>query len=522
MLPCFHTFCAACLEHSCLERGEKRGGGGGNQLDSVYCPICIETTELSSKGVQGLPQNVYVERLRDLQCSPTPKLTCDLCVGSDVAVKYCENCDCNLCEFCGHAHQKQRKTSLHQLANLELEARPVAEGEAGGVSRVPARERNKIVYCKVHIQQQLKLFCKTCDTPMCTECVSLGGHQNHTLLPLKEASAQHLEVLQNLVSQADPMVTSLAESVKNIEFIQSSIQERSEAVSEEIIASVSSHMRALQEHKRLLLLQLDAEKKQKENTLKVQATYLREVLAGLSHSCDEAKIAIEDGIPSVAFMSTRSPVASRLEELVCTKLDMSPKEDDYIHFHSRVPVEEQNGFHMYGVLDCKGPSAANTTAEGEGLYSATEGKTSQFKVLVYDRYKQHRKVGGDRVEASMISVGKGEVVHMFISDGENGSYVVSYTPESRGEHALSVLVGGKHIRGSPFAVSVLCRQSGRHCGTFHCCTFCSSRGKKHTRCGCGGTMPGGYSGCGHGHPGHPGRKHWSCCGSTTKNSDCLL
>lgn len=29
-----------------------------------------------------------------------------------------------------------------------------------------------------------------------------------------------------------------------------------------------------------------------------------------------------------------------------------------------------------------------------------------------------------------------------------------------------------------------------HTGIYHCCTFCSSGGKKEATCGCGGTMPG--------------------------------
>lgn len=32
---------------------------------------------------------------------------------------------------------------------------------------------------------------------------------------------------------------------------------------------------------------------------------------------------------------------------------------------------------------------------------------------------------------------------------------------------------------------------------------------------------GGYLGCGHGHKGHPGRPHWSCCGKFTEKSECM-
>lgn len=60
-----------------------------------------------------------------------------------------------------------------------------------------------------------------------------------------------------------------------------------------------------------------------------------------------------------------------------------------------------------------------------------------------------------------------------------------------------------------------------HVGKFHCCTFCSSGGSKEAECACGGQMAGGYKGCGHGHEGHPGMRHWSCCGNIQQNSECI-
>lgn len=447
------------------------------------------------------------------QCSPAPQATCDLCVSREEAIKYCEKCGCNLCEFCGHAHQKQRKTSLHHLVNIEAEAQV---GGAGGVSKASSRERMAF-YCKLHPKLEVKLFCSSCDAPLCMECAT-QSHSNHSLHTLDDISSQHFDKLKNLMGQAKQLSASLAESVRNVAFVLSSIQERSETVSEEIIESVSTHMRALQEHKRSLLAQLDAAKKQKERALEVQSARMKDVLSELSHGCEIVAGLMEDSRVPPTF-SARTPVVSKLEELLSAKRNTAPEEDDFIQFYPRVTTEERNGYHMFGVLDSRGPSAANTTADGEGLHAAREGKTAQFRVVVNDRFKQRRERGGDRLEANMVGSER-EVVHVFISDLEDGTYVLSYVPESSGERTLSVLVGGKHILGSPFAVTVSPRTSSRHRGVFHCCTFCSSKGKKHIRCGCSGTMSGGYSGCGHGHPGHPGQRHWSCCGNTMETSEC--
>lgn len=503
-----------------MQKGEKE------KPDSVYCPICTEVTELSSKGVHGLPKNMYVEHLVELQSSLFgSQAGCDLCIGNEAAMSHCENCGCNLCDFCTHAHQKQRKTSFHSLVALEDKAAAICgAGDMGlgaygatGVHKKVSVGSGTVLYCKDHSEEVMESYCEDCEVPVCGMCIS-EHHSQHQLSSLQEANEQYSELLRGLLSRARPLATSLNESIKNIDFVSSSIQERTQAVSEEIIDFISSRMKVLQEHKRLLLLQLDAIKNQKVSTLETQLTNLKKTLHELDSSCDVAQRALDQGIPSVAF-SASNPTATKMEEIVTTKHELSPMEDDYIQFHSHLPAQECNGFPVYGVLDSKGPSAAQTIAEGEGLYEAREGKSTKFKVVVLNRYKQRREMGGDKIEASMVGK-KGEVVYMFINDCDDGSYEVSYIPESTGEHRLSVLVEEKHIRGSPFVVKVLPRRS-KHNGVFHCCTYCSSGGKKHIRCGCGAAMPGGYSGCGHGHTGHPGCRHWSCCGNTLEKSECL-
>ena len=514
ILPCFHSFCAECLESSCRQPGKK--------VDSVYCPICTEVTELNRNGIQGLPKNTYVEHLMELQGStPFPETGCDLCIGRKVATSQCEHCKYHMCDPCTYAHKKEQKSSSHCV--VALKDQTLGHTDVAPAGGIETRKKNstgskKTLYCTEHREEAVESYCEDCEIPACGKCSS-KYHSQHQLGSLVEVNVQYSEIIRGLLLKARPLATSFEESIKSIEFLSSSIQERTHAVSEEIIDFISSQMSALQEHKRRLLLQLDAVKEQKVNSLKIQQTEMKIKLHELDSNCSVAQTALEQGIPSVAFNARSNHTATKLEQIVTSKQELSPMEDDYIKFHSHLPAEECNEFPMLGVLDAKGPSASQTTAMGEGLYEAREGKVSKFKVIVCDRYKQRRERGGDDIVASVVS-SRAEGVCVTINDCKNGSYEVSYTPESRGEHHLSVLVEGKHIKGSPFVVKVL-RRSRKHHGVFHCCTFCSSGGKKHIKCGCGASMPGGYSGCGHGYGGHPGCHHWSCCGNTLENSECL-
>lgn len=478
---------------------------------SLYCPLCMDESEVPPNGIQGLPRNMYVQNLQELQSEQLPPPKCDLCTDNEIAMSHCEVCLCYLCEFCEQAHRRQRRTAEHPLIPIET--------TSTFLHSVPFdHSHSQPEICHAHPNEEVVLFCETCDVPICHEC-TMEDHCDHAILPLDDVNMQYSEILQKLLSQTKPLVTTLNEAMKNIEFLLSSVRERAEVVANDICDSVDLRMRALQEHKRSLLSQLDAIKQHKENTLELQLEGLKDILDEVNVNSSLAVRALREG-DAVSVFTVKAPIVASLEELVHMKHNYYPQEDDYIQFYPNLPARQCRGLEMFGVLSARSPSAAHSVVEGEGLFEARQRKMAMFTVTVHDRYGQRRLAGRDKVEACMHNR-IGEVVNATVTDNDDGTYQVSYTPESVGEHRLSVLIDGKHVRASPFVVNVRPKQK-KHRGVFQCCTFCSSGGRKHVRCGCGGTMPGGYSGCGHGHPGHPGCWHWSCCGNTVEVSECLL
>ena len=347
----------------------------------------------------------------------------------------------------------------------------------------------------------------------------MDGHVDHTLYQLEDVNAQYSETLRNLLSQTKPLVATLNESIKNVEFTVGNVQEQARVVANEICGTIDDQMKALQEHKRTLLNQLEAIRQHKYNTLQLQLEDLRKTLDTATANCSLAQTALREKKAFSAF-STKTQVVSHLEEVLSTKHELMPKEDDYIRFNCEEPAGKVRGFELVGILESKGPSASHTIVEGAGLYEARMDTVSSFSVAVHDRYGERRGSGGEKVEAFLTNF-VGTRLRTLVNDRGDGTYHVTYTPKTIGEHRLSVLVCGKHVKASPFIINVLPKRN-QHFGVYHCCTFCSTKGKKHVRCGCGGTMPVGYSGCGHGHPGHPGCWHWSCCGTSEKESECLV
>lgn len=392
-----------------------------------------------------------------------------------------------------------------------LRLNPSASAAAQASSLEPLR-------CEVHLGETLTLFCEDCKVAICHVC-TVDDHVDHTVYQLEDINAQYSETLQNLLAQAKPLVTTLNKSIKSVEFTMETMREQSKLVADEICGTIDVQMRALQDHKRSLLNELEAIRLHKENTLEVQLESLKRILDTATENISLAEKSLRERRAFAAF-STKTQVVSRLEEVLSTKHDLLPREDDYIRFCPEATAGENKGFNMMGALDSRGPSASHSVVEGAGLFDARQGSTASLIVAVFDRYGEKRETGGDKVEA-LLSNRCGTHVRTLVKDCGDGTYHVTYTPETIGEHRLSVLVCGKHVRASPFVIKVAPKSLSQHFGVFQCCTFCSTKGKKHVRCGCGGTMPGGYSGCGHGHPGHPGCWHWSCCGRTEKDSECF-
>ena len=236
ILPCLHSFCADCLEKSCLQYSETS--------PSVYCPVCMDETLLNSRGIEGLPKNLYVKHLLDLQDGAgNDARSCDLCAVKDLATKYCQACRYNLCTLCSQAHQRQRKTSEHKLVLLEnMSPSLVLDSVVNGNST------KSQVFCKTHRGEPASVYCEDCSLPVCQKC-TLTEHCGHTFNLLDTVSRQQEEVLRNLITRTKPFLVSVGDSLKNIEFTTRGVEERAQVVAMEICDSIDERMKALQVRK---------------------------------------------------------------------------------------------------------------------------------------------------------------------------------------------------------------------------------------------------------------------------------
>lgn len=76
---------------------------------------------------------------------------------------YCNKCHRPLCEQCRDKHKKKRSTNSHEV--------------------VPYRERRQklpVEECNIHPNENIDMFCKNCQTPVCSKCAN-KDHQKNAL-----------------------------------------------------------------------------------------------------------------------------------------------------------------------------------------------------------------------------------------------------------------------------------------------------------------------------------------------------
>ncbi|XP_033110392.1 tripartite motif-containing protein 45-like [Anneissia japonica] len=521
ILPCLHSFCAECIRSfepfiiSSDDRNPSLSASMSslssivNTVVTVMCPTCETEVDLPKRGVYELPVNFMIRRgLLQEALNPNSKnLPCDLCEDEADAITRCIDCTVNLCNFCSQAHNRQRKTSSHKVMSLNDVKKECVDGLWSPLK------------CQSHEREEQRLFCETCDKTICRDCC-IVEHRDHAIKFNDEIVDENRTLLVKLISKTEPHISSLQSTLDKIDDLNRDIDNNKEVVIQEINKFIASYVSALQKHKQQLIEKVDKVCEGKKQALKAQELHVKQTLQDIQHSCTFAKKAVAEG-NNDEFLSVKPVLARRMVDISRIQVHAGPRSDAFLKFLPELPAGEVDSFELFGDIESKLIDPLKCSATGDGLYIAREEEEAEFCVVVCDNEGNKCPQGAEDINIEIVPRGRrnGQHVTVDIEDEDDGSHKVYYTPEEAGQYFISVFINSQHIKGSPFMVNVRCAWR-EHTGIFHCCTFCSSEGRKDVSCACGGTMPGGFKGCGHGHEGHPGKAHWSCCGKFDESSEC--
>ncbi|XP_055837604.1 tripartite motif-containing protein 45 [Episyrphus balteatus] len=484
----------------------------------IICKECQQSTEVPIGGIRQLPQNfVLVRRIEAIKLKigndVISKIWCSLCYVETSATFHCITCTINLCTFCKESHERQRHTANHRIKNI-IELR-----KSRNLKKAFLNDSNFTIKCSMHPGFEMKAFCSSCRQVACTDCLLLL-HKGHKHESINKAFATYSKSIKESTDQARPLCDYAHHSISRLNEIAKRINNKCDNIQADVESFMMAYTEAIELHGRTLIQQIGRARESKVQMIVEQQLDMEK----RSHEALGAVRFSEDLLESgnqVEILSFVNILLSRFEFCQKFKPPIDPKISDTLHFlpEVRAPASKNSrNIPIFGIITTQTVEPSLCTLETEGYTQLRVHRKVEMVILSRDADGMPLCHGGLKIGVQLkYKESSSKSLPVEVSDRRDGSYGINFVPDSQGTMVLTITINDKNIKGSPFTFAA--RTVRPHTGIFHCCAFCSSKGSKQASCSCDGRMPG-YNGCGHGHNGHPGRRHWSCCGNILENSEC--
>ncbi|XP_050321929.1 uncharacterized protein LOC126754082 [Bactrocera neohumeralis] len=491
------------------------------RLRYISCKICKYATVIPLGGIRQLPQNFLLVRKietiqQELGDEVITKVWCSLCFEETNAIYHCVSCTLNLCSLCRDSHERQRNTANHSIRNI-MELRRARKKQ-----QTLLDDKTKFTLkCGMHPGFEMKAFCNSCLQIACADCLVLL-HKGHKHEPIPKAFVNYSKLLHDAVDHTRPLCSYAEHSVERMSDISKHINKKCDDIQAQIEVFMRQYLEAIEVHRKTLLQQVHRARETKVEMILEQQLDLEKRNNESKEALLFAQELTECG-SHVEVLSFLNILLKRFEYCQQFKMPTEPRFTDTLQFlpHIRAPpMKAQNDIPLFGIITMQTVEPSLCTLQWEGFTQLRLHKRVELLLQSRDTDGAGLCHGGLQIQTLLkYKETSSKFLPVEIADNRDGTYGIGFTPDAEGTLVLQITINDKPIKGSPF--TFLARNARPHSGIYHCCTFCSSKGNKMVKCSCEGRMPG-YNGCGHGHAGHPGCRHWSCCGNIIEISECNM
>jgi len=307
---------------------------------------------------------------------------------------------------------------------------------------------------KEHQTEELKFFCKTCETA-CQTCVTLehGGH--NLKLINEEAENQKIEMAAMIQRHTDNLQAKM-EVVAQLDEDCAKLIQQGERVKRDVESFAARLIERIQAKKQNIIADVESETKTSIKSLTKKKTEIQREIKTIESSLEKADKCLTRST-NAELVQLKKSLDSSFDGIVETDLAVRDTEE----LPASVFVKNQK---MLDIVDCEEigfleiphrSKASESLAEGNGLDEGTVGREARFNLITKNSDKTQCYNKRDRVTVEMMDEqGRECVTEVRVEDNKTGSYHNSYFPRVQGRCELSIKINGEHVRNSPFTLLV--------------------------------------------------------------------
>ena len=349
---------------------------------------------------------------------------CGKCKSKRTAINYCKDCDSLICEMCTKMHREWTELSKHELVSFESD-----------LQLPPPKKASLCMYCSYHCNEELESYCKTCGELICHSCKL--NHQDH----------QHYPVTSSMES-VESMLCKIRQTLEEISAHFKEVDDRKRIVEAEIRQSIEKHQSLMEERMAELLDQLSQVAKEKHSILEHQQKEIQHIqtqlMESLSIMTEHQKSSNHEKMMKMMTEISKlfDPNLSLCLECEASRLKFAPS------------PELAQACQEFGEVYTEKVSPEKCYALGKGLEVAIADEESKLTLHIVDNKENTCSLSIRKLACSLVSDTTADEAECLIKELKPSKYEIRYKPPTRGRYQLQIKVDGRHIKGSPFSVTV--------------------------------------------------------------------
>ena len=311
------------------------------------------------------------------------------------------------------------------------------------------------VFCSKqgHQKEELKYYCKECETVLCQTCFALD-HGGHVLkLIEEEAESQKLEMNTVLQTKREGLNAKL-NVLAQLDEDRAKVIQQSEIAKRDVQRFADVLIKTIQVKMQNLIATVENQTKRSLESLKAKGREIQHQVNVSESSLEEADNLLKRSTTAevVQLQKSLQTIFHRVDQTEPIVYDPSSLQT-FVFVENKKMLEIVNGEEIGAFEEAFRTKASESLAEGDGLKEGTVARKAQFNLTTRNAERKQRYNERDRVTVEIKdNQGQDCVTEVRVDDNKDGTYKVTYYPRVQGTFKLLVGVNGKHISCSPFTM----------------------------------------------------------------------
>ena len=311
------------------------------------------------------------------------------------------------------------------------------------------------VFCSKerHQKEELKYYCKECETVLCQTCFALD-HGGHVLkLIEEEAESQKLEINTVLQTKREGLNAKL-NVLAQLDEDRAKVIQQSEIAKRDVQRFADGLIKTIQVKMQNLIATLENQTKRSLESLKTKGSEIQHQVNVTESSLEEADSLLKRSTTAeiVQLKKSLQTIFDRVDQTEPIVYDPSSLQT-FVFVENKKMLDIVNGEEIGVLEEAFRTKASESLAEGDGLKEGTVARKTQFNLITRNAERKQWYDERDRVTVEIKDKQAQEcVTPVRIDDNKDGTYKITYYPRVKGTFKLLVKVNGEHISCSPFTV----------------------------------------------------------------------